>query len=126
MKVLLIASISIFILSCATQVKESSEETKANDSSESIPTTCKGAIQTIANELDEDSVKTLKETKREDLVMFHFSWGMGIRNSYGLWSENSAIRLSCAEQIGEKDIHPDNASGIIMEGVWELVNGANM
>ncbi len=126
MKILLVIFLSIFILACTGQVKEKPKDAVAAEKSETLPTTCQGAIETIANELDEDSIKTLKETKKEDLVMFHFSWGMGIRNGYGLWAEQSPIRLSCAEQVGEKDIHPDNASGIIMEGVWKLVNGKNM
>ncbi|WP_151172736.1 DUF6794 domain-containing protein [Pseudoalteromonas ruthenica] len=126
MRILLIFCLSMFIFACAGQVKESAKEAQVAEESEVLPTTCQGAIEAIASELDEDSLKTLKETKREDLVMFHFSWGMGIRNGYGLWAEQSPIRLSCAEQVGEEDIHPDNASGIIMEGVWKLVNDNNM
>lgn len=101
------------------------KEVEANSNPE-VTQTCESAIKKIAESLDVDSIKTLKETKKEDLVMFHLSWGMGIRNSYGLWSESSPIRKSCAQSIGEQDMHPDNASGIIMEGVWEIVNGANM
>jgi hypothetical protein len=51
---------------------------------------------------------------------------MGIRNGYKLWAKDSPIRISCAEKIGEKDIHPDSASGVIMDGVWELVNANTM
>ncbi|MEL0604640.1 MULTISPECIES: DUF6794 domain-containing protein [Pseudoalteromonas] len=119
----LVASLLIFILvGCASKP---TKEVEAINNSE-IPQTCEGAIKKVAESLDDDSIKTLKETKKEDLIMFHMSWGMGIRNSYGLWSENSPIRKSCAKSIGEQDMHPDNASGIIMDGVWEIINGANM
>lgn len=125
-KILLIAFLSIFICACAGQVTKPTQETEIAGNGEPLPNTCQGAIEEIARKLDENSLKTLKGTKKEDLVQFHFSWGMGIRNSYGLWSEQSPIRLSCAERVGEKDIHPDNASGIIMEEVWKLVNSKNM
>ena len=83
---------------------------------------CQEAANSIFRELDEASVKTLQETQKEELGKFHFSWGMGIRNSLGLWQDKSEIRLSCANEIGQDDIHADNASGIIMEKVWALVN----
>ncbi|GGY74980.1 hypothetical protein GCM10011613_20570 [Cellvibrio zantedeschiae] len=127
--IIALATLTLAISGCATyqkvqnQVTKSVQETEAVDSGESLPSTCQEAIELIASTLDEESLKTLKETKKEDLAMFHFSWGMGIRNGYGLWSKKSPIRLSCAKRIGKKDIHPDNASGIIMEEVWRIVNG---
>lgn len=87
-----------------------------------LPTTCEGAIKDIFDSLDTESIETLKQTEKKDLIMFHFSWGMGIRNHFDAWSDGSPIRTSCAKMVGEKDIHPDGVSGIIMDGVWELVH----
>ncbi len=115
----------LLILMLASCASKPSKDDSGSDESD-LPTTCDGAIEKIAESLDEDSVKTLKETKKEDLIMFHMSWGMGIRNSYGLWSENSPIRKSCAKSVGAQDMHPDSASGVIMEGVWHVVNGTSM
>ncbi|WP_215399508.1 DUF6794 domain-containing protein [Rheinheimera oceanensis] len=112
----------LVIASCASKPIENEKPASESDS----PITCEGAIEKIAKSLDADSIKTLRNTKKEDLVMFHMSWGMGIRNGYGLWSENSPIRKSCAESIGEEDMHPDSASGVIMEGVWEVVHSNGM
>ncbi|SER33331.1 hypothetical protein SAMN05216600_12323 [Pseudomonas cuatrocienegasensis] len=91
-----------------------------------MPKTCKGLISKIVNNLDEKSIATLRDTEKDDLLKYHFSWGMSIRNSYELWSEDSPIRKSCAQLVGEQDIHPDNASSVIMEGVWEVVNNTGM
>lgn len=115
----------VFLIALASCASKSAQESYVALNPE-LPTTCQEAIEKIAKEIDEQSVDTLKKTKKEDLVQFHFSWGMGIRNSYGLWDEESLIRRSCAEAVGLKDIHPDNASGIIMEGVWELINAKSM
>lgn len=87
-----------------------------------LPVTCDGAAEEIASELDKDSVEKLKTVKREDLIQFHFSWGMGIRNSFGLWAENSPIRKSCAKENGDEDMHPDGSSTIIMQKVWDIIN----
>lgn len=119
MKILYVVVLALIIFGCASKQKESLQVENG------LPTTCEEAIKAIAEGLDEESITTLRETKKEDLIMFHFSWGMGSRNSYGLWSEKSPIRISCAKRVGEKDIHPDNASGLIIEGVWELVHENN-
>ena len=123
---ILLLLIILLVSGCASLEQTEETDLSLEENAQPLPSTCEGAIEAIASELDEDSINTLKETKREDLIMFHFSWGMGIRNGYGLWSENSPIRISCANLVGEDDIHPDNASGIIMDGVWELINESNM
>ncbi|WDT86633.1 DUF6794 domain-containing protein [Alteromonas sp. 009811495] len=118
MKNLIIGLFLVVLFSCAmtdSSALLSAKETNA----------CQEAANSIFGELDEASVKTLQETKKEELGKFHFSWGMGIRNSLGLWQEKSEIRLSCANEIGQDDIHADNASGIIMEKVWALVNNGS-
>jgi len=87
-----------------------------------VPTSCQGGALAIFNELEPESLATLRKTKKEDLIKFHFSWGMGIRNAYGLWQENSSIRKSCAKEMDQIDMHPDDASMVLMEKVWDLVN----
>jgi hypothetical protein len=46
---------------------------------------------------------------------YHFGMGMWIRNNYGLWGKNEALRASC----GDARMHPDNCSGIIIKRLWE-------
>ncbi len=59
----------------------------------------------------------IKGTKKEDLIKYHFGWGMGIRNSYGLWKGNTELLKSC----GGEDIHPDSCSMVIINRVWDLL-----
>ena len=114
MKYLTIITLTIILNGCASTKDESVQE-------DALPTTCNGAAEEIVKDLDAKSIETLKSTKREDLIKFHFSWGMGIRNSFGLWADNSLIRKSCANESGEEDIHPDGASTIIMEKIWDII-----
>ena len=82
---------------------------------------CRNTVKEIFESLDKDSLETLQSVEEEaDLVLFHHGWGTGIRNEYGLWTADSPLRKSCAAMVGEADIHPDGASSIIMQAVWEL------
>ena len=89
------------------------------------PSTCAGVVSDIHEKLDADSIAVLKLTSRDDLIQFHLSWGMGIRNSYGLWSENSQVRRSCAQLHKNDDMHPESASSLIMGLVWDRVHAAS-
>jgi hypothetical protein len=63
--------------------------------------------------MDEASKEVVRSTKEDDLVLLHFSWGIGIRNGFGLWSGNSALLESTGSW------HPDDASSVIIEAVWK-------
>ena len=69
----------------------------------------------IAGMSDEDQ-QTVRETKKDNLIQFHLGWGMGIRNSFGLWQGNQALLESCGGG------HPDDASMVIIESVWKKLN----
>ena len=68
--------------------------------------------------LSERDKETLRRTKREDLIRFHHGWGTGIRNYYGLWRGNKELLRSAC---GREPCHPDDASMVIIERVWEAV-----
>jgi hypothetical protein len=55
----------------------------------------------------------LRDTKKEDLILFHHGWGTGIRNGFGLWGDNTNLMTDCRAQ------HPDDASMVIIEAVWQ-------
>lgn len=91
------------------------------------PELCRQTIDEIYNQLDDDSRATLLEVEsKEDVIFFHHRWGMGIRNAYGLWPAESPVRRSCARMVGESDLHPESASTVIMEGVWEKVHASQV
>lgn len=54
--------------------------------------------------------------EKENIVLYHHSLGMHIRNEHGLWAGNLRLLLS----IGHIDaLHADNASGYILIALWE-------
>jgi hypothetical protein len=82
------------------------------------PATVQEAAQRVASELDAQSKERVRTTKKDDLIQYHFGWGMGIRNQFGLWRGNHKLLNSCGN--GEA-IHPDECSMIIIEAVWTLL-----
>ncbi|HSY40504.1 MAG TPA: DUF6794 domain-containing protein [Polyangia bacterium] len=86
------------------------------------PTTVDEAARQIIGRLDEKSKDRLRKDEKKNLIRYHLGWGMGIRNSFGLWQGNTKLLESCG---GGKPIHPDDCSMIIIEAVWARVHGTD-
>ena len=65
-------------------------------------------------QMSEADKATAINTAEEDLIQFHNSWGMGIRNGYNLWHDKALLKELGAE-------HPDDASMIIIKAVWKAL-----
>lgn len=90
----------------------------AQDKAKQWPKTLGAAVTRIVSGLSEEDKKTVRETPENDVIMFHHGWGTGIRNSFGLWGGNEELLKSAC---GGKLCHPDDASMIIIQGVWEAL-----
>jgi len=88
----------------------------AGDETKKWPSSLDAAVSSLVAELSDKSIKTLCQTKKQDLIWYHFGWGTYIRNSFGLWGGNEGLLRSAC---GGKSCHPDDASMIIIEHVWE-------
>lgn len=82
------------------------------------PLTVDAAARQIVAALDDESKARVRGTPKDQLIQFHLGWGMGIRNSLGLWRGNDALLESCGR--GSR-VHPDECSTVIIEAVWELL-----
>lgn len=82
------------------------------------PTTVDEAARRIVAELDDESKALVRAMKKDQLIQFHLGWGMGIRNSFGLWRGNVKLIESCGKG---RRLHPDECSMIIIEAVWALL-----
>jgi hypothetical protein len=85
-------------------------------SEEDWPKTLDEAASRIIDQMKETDKKRARDISAEELAQFHMSWGMSIRNSFGLWKENDSLLRSCGVE------HPDDASGVIIENVWRKLN----
>ena len=62
----------------------------------------------------EDQAKEA-QTSESELIDLHFGLGLAVRNAFGLHDRGSPLRLSCGTE------HPDDASQIIIQALWEKV-----
>lgn len=89
------------------------------------------AVDVLVGALSEQDKQRIRAMRRDDLIQFHFGWGMSIRNAFGLWGGNAALMRACAEWrygAGKGSdaafIHLDDASSVIIEAVWQRLQRA--
>jgi len=80
-----------------------------------LPGTVKEAVAHLVEKMSEKDKEALRNMTQDSLIDFHFGWGMGIRNSLGLWGGNTQL----LEDTGAMDA--DDASVIIIKAVWKEV-----
>lgn len=95
-------------------IKPATETTAADNNKERrLPRTVEEAVALIIKDMSEKDKQTLRSKKKDELIMYHLGWGTGIRNSFGLWGGNRALMKDTGAD------HPDDASMVIIEAVWE-------
>ena len=65
---------------------------------ETWPRTVPEAVARILASFSEDDKATLRATPEGGTWRYHFEWGMGIRNDFGLWRGNRALLASCGSR----------------------------
>jgi hypothetical protein len=87
-----------------------------------LPRNVTRAVDRIVRDMYPQLKEKLLQTKREDLAQFQVDWGTGIRNSLCLMAGNNdqLIRSACGGDL----CHPDEASMVIMESVWDRLQKA--
>jgi hypothetical protein len=76
-----------------------------------FPTTLSETVAILTAELPERQRTVIAGTVDKDLVRFHHGLGTYIRNRFGLWGPNPALRAAC------KVTHPDDASAVILRAL---------
>lgn len=80
-----------------------------------FPKNVKEAVALVLSAMNGRDKLIIRNTKKEDLVQFHSTWGREIRILCGLWAGNQEVLKDAGVN------HPDSASTVIMEAVWEEV-----
>ena len=83
-----------------------------------LPRTLQEATALLISELPPADREYVLSVPEEDLDLFHFSWGVGIRNGLGLWRGNRELLRSC----GSTRMPPDEASRVIIHAVWRTLS----
>jgi len=78
------------------------------------PKTVDEAVGRLMAVLDNEHKFIIAAMQEDDLIDLHFSLGTDIRNSFGLYNENSPLLKSVGLFV-----HPDDTSMVIIHALWE-------
>ena len=73
------------------------------------------ALSRLEKELDEETLRKIDSLEsKDDMILYHLSIGMYIRNNYGLWKADSEL---CRYLLDLGFRHPDDMSSAILESL---------
>ncbi|HSH78488.1 MAG TPA: DUF6794 domain-containing protein [Herpetosiphonaceae bacterium] len=87
------------------------------------PATLAEAINRVVEELSEDRRREIRRLDADELAGLHLTLGAYIRNTFGLWGDNEALHMACVPDRPPWEIAADDASAVIVRGVWEQLRG---
>ncbi len=101
------------------QVQDEIDTVSAEEAERYIPTDLDDAIRHLKEAMPTDDIELLKKASDGDLAGLHFGFGMGLRNSWGLWGGSRLAQWFNSVGI----MHPDDMSGIIIESLARDLRG---
>lgn len=79
------------------------------------PETVAEAVDRLMSILEGEHKIALAVMSEQELTDLHFSFGLGIRNAFGLHEPGSQLLASCGV------VHPDDASERIIRQLWQCL-----
>ena len=86
---------------------------EAAEKKKKYPQTVIKAVDKLVSKLPKKERKKIARMKKKKLVNLHFGLGLYIRNNFGLWQGNDALKQDCGTE------HEDDCSGVIIKALWE-------
>lgn len=90
------------------------------------PNTIEEAVEILHANMGLNDEILLATMNEEDLIDAHVALGYQIRHEFGLWTGNDALLESCRLLSGDKNLHVDDASMMIVQALWEKVQKSNI
>lgn len=87
----------------------------------SLPNTVDEAVNRLLAILSVSECSEIACMQEDELIQFHFSLGVAIRNAFGLHNPDSNLLSDCGAGI-----HPDDASQIIIRALWNQLQTNNV
>ncbi len=84
---------------------------------------CFHSLNMLVGEEDKEYFKNL--TDKDEIINFHFTVGMWIRNNWGLWKENQPESILKEYFEARGVYHPDSISTMILEFYYDWLNNEN-
>lgn len=98
------------------------------------PRSVEQAVDWLIAMMEPEQKIQVAELTKENLVDLQYGLGAAIRNEFGLWSDNQDLLDDClllthsplyARDAGDSAvvrIHPDDASIVILEALWDRLH----
>ena len=96
-------------------------ENPGADKDKIYPKTVDEAVNQLLKDLPIREKHEVANAPENNFINFHLGLGMEIRNNFGLWGDNEELMNSCREISGDKDLHVDSASTVIIKALWEYL-----
>ena len=109
-----VACFMLLAFSLATSVSACRAETKCRVQ----PTFFCDEFEALAQKTPPDTLASLKATSKADVVTLHATFGMHVRNSFGLWSENELTAFFRRNEVAD----PEAMSYVITLGFIGYLN----
>ena len=90
------------------------------------PKTVDQAVERLLSDITLNNELQISMMNEDDVLNLHLSFGGYIRNSFGLWSGNQELMESCRSCSGNRDLHVDYASMIIIRALWQRLRKENV
>ena len=86
-----------------------------------MPKTVDDAIKRLIANMPLKFKVDLSKMDEGELVNLHFTFGVFIRNQFGLWNENADLLNDCRKLSGIDFMNADDAAAFIIRGVVETI-----
>jgi hypothetical protein len=116
--------LAIFATFCLAQEAEEKYPGQAGQQEEHvyIPQNLEECFAELENVFRPEELEEFRDQKEEDIIKYHHTLGMWIRNNWGLWS-NSHL----AEYFNSLGVyHPDDMSTIILKSFYRYLNNEDI
>ena len=84
-----------------------------------MPKTVDDAVKRLIANMPLKFKVDLSKMDEGELVNLHFTFGVFIRNQFGLWNENTDLLNDCRKLSGIDFMNADDAAAFIMEELWK-------
>ena len=83
-----------------------------------MPKTVDDAVKRLIANMPLKFKVDLSKMDEGELINLHFTFGVFIRNQFGLWNENVDLLNDCRKLSGITFMHSDDAAAFIIEELW--------
>ena len=90
-----------------------------------MPETVDDAVKRLIANMPLKFKVDLSKMDEGELINLHFTFGVFIRNQFGLWNENTDLVNDCRELSGIDFMNADDAAAFIIEELWKRLRNTH-